>query len=161
MFVYIFCIVWATFFIFLAECQFKKVPVEEKRNKPKNRLLSRKGKKKDIAQNDGNIDSRRTDAPDAFDKAITTDENKAQIVATENSGSRHYINKNNKIDVIDPVVILPKSQDKQGDGRHKDEHEKSLNINSGSRGRRIIEIVQYEDTMKKEKESVKSHIVGN
>ena len=151
MFVYIFCIVWATLFVFLAERQFKKIPVEDERKKSGSRFVLRKKEKKDTVQNDDATRPQQTEVPLTEREAMKLVEKK----------DKNDINNGNKIDVVFPTVILPVKPIKQDVSNHDDKRDESSYKDSGTRGRRIIEIMQYEDTVKKEKEIAELHTVGD
>ena len=91
MFVYIFCIVWATFFVFLAERQFRRIPVDVAVDKQKHSLL------KDLLQRINNLFNKRT----------------SQIVKLENKKQKDKISdrpKHIKVNLADKdeiTIIIP------------------------------------------------------
>lgn len=156
MLVYLFCIVWATFFVFLAERQFRRVPVKVRQNKPRKRLV--KGKKC-MEEEALNKDAAVREKPETS----RTDE----LVDAAREGAGVVAGVNKKIDIVMPKMNAPRFQGV--DEVRKEIVEKNLPLSNGpaSRGRRIINVVQYENDAKKEKERIEEgmknrvHIVGN
>ena len=147
MFVYLFCIVWATFFVFLAECQFKKVSIKRKRDDSKSESVLKKKKTKDSSKGEDIAQDKKPEISNA---------EQANMKPVEKT--KHFTKMDNKIDIMAPKDKT--SKDKKTKDTYGDVillQEGLSHEGSALRGRKIIEVVQYGNDVNK----AKSRTVGN
>lgn len=145
MFVYIFCIVWATFFVFLAERQFKKVQIEEGQNKCQSRTALRKKKKKNTPP----------DKQEARSQITTATQAKHEMVNFIKENEQSAIRQDIKINALPPVVILPEEHRTPYAHERIAERDETMHEHPTHSKRKTIAIMQHGNELQEEPKDVK------